>query len=160
MERTPEREANTAVLNQIGDPPPASILAALMALSPGQPRHIAAFRGGVDDTSTWRLVAVADSHLVEVSGKKETSDWRGGTMRDDGQGDEVRGYLLPLRTLESARYCVKRVYRGHEGLTTRVIGEWMFTFAGGRSVVLDESEARSSTHAVIEALADAVKAFG
>lgn len=160
MERTPEREANAAVLNQIGDPPPATILATLMALSPAQPRHIAAFRGEADSTSTWRLVAIADSHLVEVSGKKEATDWHGDTLRDDGRGDEVRGWLLPLRTLESVRYSVKRAYRSYEGLAPRVVGEWVFGFAGGHSVVLDETEARNSTHAVIEELAKAVKASG
>jgi hypothetical protein len=158
MEHTPEREANTAVLNQIGDPPPASVLSTLIALTPSQPQHVAAFRSQADNSSTWRLVAIAESHLVEVTGKKEAPDWRGGTMRDDGQGDVVGGYLFHLRTLESVRYAVKHAYRSYEGLSTRVVGEWTFTFAGGQSVVLDETEVNSSTQATIEAVVQAVKA--
>jgi hypothetical protein len=158
MERTPERETNTAILNQIGQPPPASVLATIMQFTSNAPQHVAAFvRWGKEET-TWRVVANLGCSLLEVAGVKEASDWYGGRMEDDGMGDQVTAQIYPLRTLESVHFDLGRAYLDHNGRLNLMTGAWTLAFRGGGTVVLDTRDVaanestRSAVHGIVQAV--------
>ncbi len=152
----PDRATNTAILEQIGQPPPASVLATIMQFTSEVPAHLAAFVTWGDNETTWRVVASLPTGILEVTGFKAQGDWYGGRSRDDGSEDDVRACVYPSRTLQSAQYELDRAYRDFDGTVSNVIGAWTLTFGSGATVSLDGSNARSQTLAAIDGIAASV----
>lgn len=149
----PDRATNTAILEQIGQPPPTSVLATIMQFTTEAPDHVAAFVTWGDNETTWRVVASLATGLLEVTGVKAQGDWYGGRSRDDGSEDDVTARLYPFRALQSAKYKLNRAYREFDGTVSNVIGAWTLTFESGATVLLDGNNARSQTLAAIDGIA-------
>lgn len=139
---SPYRATNTAILQQIGQPPPTSVLATLLQFTPLAPEHIATFVTDADDKTEWRVVACIPGGILEVLGQKPEKDWRGGRSRDDGSGDDVAAYFHPFRTVRMVKFKLERAYRDHLGEIGNVIGSWTLTFEGGATLTLNVNAAR------------------
>lgn len=161
MEQTSEREANSAILDQTGSPPPRSVLATLMQLSPHcTPQHVTALVTRGDTSTTWRIVALVGASLVEVVGTKASPNWQGGSFRDDGDREEVAARLHPLRGVTSVRYDLRRRFNDFAGLSTFTIGVWTIAIEGAaEDFVLDEQDAHGEhTGPALRGLVQAVLA--
>jgi hypothetical protein len=148
----PDRATNTAILEQIGQPPPTSVLATIMQFTSETPDHVAAFVTWGDNETTWRVVASLPAGLLEVTGVKAQRDWHGGRSRDDSCEDDVRACLHPLRALRSAQYKLDRAYRDFDGTVSNVIGVWTLTFESGATLILDGKDVRSQTLEAIDSI--------
>lgn len=149
----PDRATNTAILEQIGQPPPTSVLATIMQFTSEPPDYVAAFVTWGDNETTWRVVASLPAGLLEVTGFKAQGDWYGGRSRDDGSEDDITARLYPFRALQSAQFKLTRAYRDFDGTVSNVIGTWTLTFESGATVILDGNNARSQTLAAIDGIA-------
>src|SRR5215207_5230116 len=95
--RGADRATNSAILEQVGHPPPTSVLATIMQFTSEAPDYVAAFVTWGDNETTWRVVASLPAGLLEVTGVKAQGDWHGGRSRDDGSEADTTACLYPFR---------------------------------------------------------------
>lgn len=136
------KETNTQILNQRGTPPPAGILATLVALSGRAPKSLATFVTSEDDSTTYEVVGITDAHLIRVVGQKPEKDWHGGGFRKGKAEDEtIQGDLYPLSNLLSLSYELDRVYLGEGSWAdSSTTGKWTARFTGGGEVTFGNTD--------------------
>src|SRR5215218_751262 len=86
MEEDVLRQTNTMILNQVGTPPPTSVLLAVIEVAGGIPEVVVARMIEEDGGTHWDLEGLASGVVFRVNGRNARSMWFGGTLEDDGSG--------------------------------------------------------------------------
>lgn len=157
----PHRRTNTAVLNQIGQPPPASILAAVLTVTGGvEPTSLAAIVDWGEGTTQWRVVGCTQRMLFEITAKKPVDDWYGGTDRQfRGPQEELSACVVPLARVTSATFTLSRVVPSRLGFgQTSIEGTWKVTSEDGSEVEIPTTSHKQQTREELFSVANAVLA--
>lgn len=127
---TPERKANTAMLQQVGQPAPSSVLAAVLLATDGKaPEHVAALPHWGEGETTWRVLGCTRDALFEVVAHKKVDEWHGGRApHGDQETLEIR--VRPLREVAGMTFELERAYGDYVGAAT-IYGTWVVDFASG-----------------------------
>lgn len=149
----PHRATNSLMLNQVGQPSPDTVLAAVLTLTDNTtPTQIAAIPEWGDAASTWRVVGCTDRVLFEVTAHKAVRDWYGGGLRaTSGDEESLTARAVPLSSVTGVAFELSEVWRsdvGDPGLTLH--GTWRI--ACGTGVDL-ELPTYASNHLTRQALA-------
>lgn len=134
-EDTVLRQTNTMILNQVGTPPPTSVLLAVIEIAGGIPDVIVARMIEKDGGTYWDLEGLASGVVFTVNGHNSRSMWFGGTLEDDGSGASIAAQIHRIDSVVSATYSLDRAYSGRfDGADAANIGEWSFGFVDGTSM--------------------------
>lgn len=135
MEEDVLRQTNTMILNQVGTPPPTSVLLAVIEIAGGIPEVVVARMTEEDGGTLWDLEGLASGVVFRVNGHNTRSMWFGGTLEDDGSGATITAQVHRIDSVVSATYSLDRAYSGRFDRADAVnIGEWSFGFTDGTSM--------------------------
>ena len=135
MEEDVLRQTNTIILNQVGTPPPTSVLLAVIAVAGGIPEVVVARMIEEDGGTHWDLEGLASGVVFRVNGRNARSMWFGGTLEDDGSGALITAEVHRIDCVVSATYSLDRAYSGRFDRADAVnFGEWSFGFTDGGSI--------------------------
>lgn len=133
----PDRATNTAILGQVGQPPPTAVLGAVLASTAGQtPSYVAAMPVWGDKETTWRVIGCTNHAVFEVLGHKNVEDWYG--SREHGEEREVvRGTVVPFGRIVSATFELTDVRSSAFGSGRALVdGTWRFERDGGDGIAV------------------------
>ena len=137
------KATNTRILNQIGEPPPASVLTALVEVLGGEPEAVAAVVDQKDSSTTWQVYACRGDFLTRVVATRNIKNWAGGFHDDRGRGEPGSLAAATFRISSARSIGVEElvVYDTHEGFSRESTGKWIVMFEDGK-LELDESRGR------------------
>jgi hypothetical protein len=116
-QRAAIRNTNTRMRVQVGQPPPETVLAAVLAVTDyTTPTQVAAIAEWSDAETTWRVFGCTGRILFEVTGFKAVADWYGGREGSPGaHGETVTARAVPLSRLTGMVLELSEVTRGDFG---------------------------------------------
>jgi hypothetical protein len=139
------------MLAQVGEPPPETVLAAVLALTDyTTPTQVATIPEWSDAETTWRVFGCTERILFEVTGHKVVGDWYGGGRADRGDGQTVTARAVPLSRVTGMVLELSDVSPGDFGDPVLGLrGTWRIACEAGIELALPT---RASSHQTREAL--------
>lgn len=105
------RQTNTMILNQVGTPPPTSVLLAVIEIAGGIPEVIVARMIEKDGGIYWDLEGLASEVVFKVNRHNTRSMWFGGTLEDDGSGASITAQIHRIDSVVSATHSLTALTR-------------------------------------------------
>jgi hypothetical protein len=151
----PDRAANTAILNQIGQPPPASVLAAALTATGGlAPEHVAALPIWGEGETTWHLLGCSGGTVFAVRAHKGVDDWYGTTHH--GAEEALSIGLWPLRDVTGLAFELKDVRSGDfAGIS--LSGTWTVSFGSGHTLEIPTDGRNEAQRTALAGIVEAVR---
>jgi hypothetical protein len=131
------KETNTSILNQIGQPPPSSVLIGLIETVGGTPDVVAAVVDWSESQTTWDVYACRGDIVAHVRGQKNISDWFGGLRDEIGSPADVVAAAYRISNARSLGAEALVSVSQYEGFARECRAKWVVSFDGGR-LELDE----------------------
>lgn len=135
------KAANTAILEQVRQPPPGSVLVGLVETVGGAPDVVAAVVQWGEASTTWDVYACRGDILARVLATKGVTDWYGSGREDEGAPAVI---TTSAHRISDARSIGAEDLIGHPnyaGFTRHCQARWIVRFDDG-AIELDESVSR------------------
>jgi hypothetical protein len=151
------RATNSLMLAQVGQPPPETVLAAVLALTDyTTPTQVATIAEWSDTETTWHVFGCTERILFEVTGSKAAGDWYGGGGRvDQGDGKTVTARALPLSRVTGTVLELSEVSPADFGdlASLRLHGTWRIACESGVEMALPTNARNSRAREALAGIA-------
>lgn len=157
----PHRQTNTLILNQVGHPPPPSVLGTVLASTAGTtPLGVAALPEWEHRKTTWRIVGCTDHALFHVHAHKGVSDWYGsGDRVMRGEPENITSHVAPFSRLLGATFEFSDMRGGGFGEDrASVTGVWRICLDGGDDITVPTHASNETTREALREVIDTVLA--
>lgn len=124
--------ANRSILGQVGQPPPAPVLVALIETLGGEPDVVAAVVDWADGHTTWDVYGCRGDVLARVFASKDVGDWYGSSREAEGTPARIVTAAYRISTARSIGSEELVSEPSFHGFTRDCRAKWTINFDDGK----------------------------